>query len=107
MANGDAWHNDVPSWAKTFAFLVGTVGAPMVITAFFLAQNAGFIGSVGQRNTARLDAMTLNQQAIIAEIKEDRREGKELIDKLTRALRVICKNTSKSQQESSNCEMIQ
>ena len=108
MANGDsAWHADIPGWAKTFAFLIGTVGAPIVVASFFMAQSAGIIPSIGGRNTARLDTMITNQNSIITEVREDRREGKELLQKLTTALRIMCKNSASGPREASNCEAIQ
>jgi hypothetical protein len=48
--NGSVWHEGVPNWAKTMAFLVGTMGVPVMVTGYFMAQNAGVIGSPQLRN---------------------------------------------------------
>ena len=108
MANGDtSWHDDVPRWIKSVAFIVGVLGAPMTIAFFFMGQSAGWIPSIGARNTVRIDNMLVNQDVIIREIKADREEGQELVRKLTLAMRITCRNAAKDAQQQGNCEMIQ
>lgn len=53
-SNGTVWHTDVPVWAKTLAFLIGTLGVPVMVTGYFMAQNAGVIGSPQLRNEAAI-----------------------------------------------------
>ena len=108
MANGDtSWHDGVPTWIKSVAFIVGVLGAPMTIAFFFMGQNAGWIPSVGGRNTARIDQMIVNEDIIVREIRGDREDGRELVRKLTLAMRITCRNAAKDSQQQGNCEMIQ
>jgi hypothetical protein len=108
MANGDtSWHDEVPRWIKSVAFIVGVLGAPMTVAFFFMGQSAGWIPSIGGRNTVRIDNILVNQDVIIREIKADREEGQELVRKLTLAMRITCRNSARDAQQQGNCEMIQ
>ena len=48
--NGEVWHQGVPVWAKTLVFLVGALGVPVMVSVYFMAMNAGLIGSPQARN---------------------------------------------------------
>jgi hypothetical protein len=67
--NGNAWHRDVPSWVKTFAFLVGTVGFPIFVASYFMAMNAGLINSPMVRNEQGIVELQRGLTAAITEMK--------------------------------------
>jgi len=44
MGNSNFISGTTPIWVKTFAYLMGTVGFPIVVASFLLAKDAGYIG---------------------------------------------------------------
>lgn len=99
--------NGVPWWVKATA----TLGFPIVVAAFLLAQTAGWVPSVAVDMSRDLSRHA-EDQATRAEglaLALDRREAKvdELLRRLTVTLRVMCENGARSDAERRNCGNIQ
>lgn len=98
MPNGAATF-DPPVWAKIFVYLMGTIGFPVMVAAFLLAQTAGWLPSLDQKNTVAIES--LNQQ-----IADHRVRQEVLTETLKHGFRILCENGARSQQERNNCAQI-
>ena len=101
MANGiSSWHADVPSWAKTLAFLGGTIGVPALVTAFLLLQSAGVIRSPARDNGERLDHLTTVVEKNIEERNKDS-------SRVVNAIRILCQTAAQNVRDQNSCGNIQ
>ena len=106
MSNGDTWHSAIPVKVKTIVFVVSMLGVGPGVAGFFMAQQAGWIGSVGGRNTARLDRMIAMQERSLENHLIIIKENQRLVTALNFALEILCINAAKDEQARSNCRLI-
>lgn len=107
MSNGDTHTSLLPAWARLVAYL----GFPIAVATFFLAQNAGYIGTTKdlELRAMQQSLTSLNRQAETADIamREHRVRQEDLIRTLATGLRVICENGARTAAERNNCANIQ
>jgi len=113
MANGNGtpWHTDVPVWAKTLVFLVGTLGVPVLGMGYFMAQNAGVIGSPQMRNEVAIKDIDRDLEdhrrafdavAILMRDAGTRRDAWQ--DKMLHVLVQTCKVQARNAEQTRDCE---
>ena len=79
-------NGSIPNWVRVLAFLVGTVGVPPLVIAFFLARDAGWIQSA---------YATERQMAAIARRAADHdAKLQAFVDRFTLSARVACENAA-------------
>jgi uncharacterized protein involved in cysteine biosynthesis len=109
--NGNVWHEGVPNWAKTLAFLVGTLGVPVMVTGYFMAQNAGVIGSPQLRNEVAVKDLDRDLEnhhkafesvAILMRDAGTRRDVWQ--DKMLHVLVQTCKVQARNAEQTRDCE---
>lgn len=87
--------NGLPWWVKGIA----TVGFPTVVALFFLAQSAGWIPSATQATASTLERLVKNTEA-------HEQTTRDLIDRLSTALRAMCENAARDVTERNRCQHI-
>jgi hypothetical protein len=109
--NGNVWHEGVPTWAKTLVFLVGTLGVPVMVSGYFMAQNAGVIGSPQARNELALKDIDrdfedhrkeFNAVASLMRDAGSRRDAWQ--DKMLHVLVQTCKVQARNADQTRDCE---
>ena len=113
MANGNGtmWHEGVPAWAKTLAFLIGTLGVPVMVTGYFMAQNAGILGSPQLRNEVSIKDLDRDIHAhdkefsvVAASMRDAAAKRDAWQDKMLHVLVQTCKVQARNADQTRDCE---
>lgn len=86
---------------------LASIGGWIVVSLFFMGQTAGYIKDQPVAHIqAKIEEHDGRAEATRISLEEHRRRQEQLIDRLTTALRVMCENGARSQQETNNCRNI-
>lgn len=87
--------NGMPWWVKG----LGAVGFPAAVAIFLLMQSAGWIPSTLQSSATTLERLMKSADA-------HEQTTRDLVERLTTALRVMCENDARDASERNRCQHI-
>lgn len=87
--------NNLPGWAK----IIATVGFPVAITMFLLAQSAGWIPSEVQSLTKLVGNRVVRQEQHI-------KQTEDTVQLLRTGFRIMCENAARDDVQRRHCENI-